>query len=357
MKKRVIFTGGGSGGHVVPALTLISKLSDQYEIVYIGSKDGIESRLVTEKGINYLSIPTGKLRRYLSFKNLVDIFKVTLGVIKSFLILFKFRGDKNLVVSTGGFVSVPVVVAAKGLGIKIFIHEQTSCVGLANKISSEFADKVFISFENSKKFFPSERTFYSGYPVRDECYDNKKSLPEFIEGVDFSKIDKPLLLITGGGNGSALLNRIYEKNMNELTDRFFVFHQVGQKFIDEYRKYESTDYHPVAFIGEGMIDLFKKASLVISRSGAGTVCELIALKKPSIFIPLKIAQKNEQFHNAVEAKKLLGSYIVEEDYLPDTNMIKLIDKFLNESFEIKNVEEQFNSSSFLTSEIEKVLND
>ncbi len=328
MSKEVLFfTGGGSGGHVVPALTIIQNIDkNKYNIIYIGSRDGIEAELTKKKVDLYQAIPVGKLRRYLSFQNFLDLFKVILGILSSVKILMKFKSQKSRVVSLGGFVSVPVVIASKLLGIPVFVHEQTSRVGLANKISSYFAKEIFISFEESRKFFPKEKVRYTGYPVRREFFTKAIEVKK-IDNFNFFQASRPLLFITGGGNGSKLLNDKVRESLDELKKHFTIVHQVGKAFISEYRKFEDSVYKPVAFLGDEMPSLFKSADVIISRSGAGTVCELMALGKKSIFIPLKGAQKNEQYHNAMEAKEYLGSIIVEEDKFKDLSLVQLVRSF------------------------------
>lgn len=314
MKRSLVFTGGGSGGHVMPALTLIKKINqnNEYDVHYFGGIQSIERELVKDYQLTYHPIHTGKLRRYLSVENLKDVFKIVLGFFEALFILFSFSRKNTLVFSVGGFVSVPVVFAAKLLGIKVFIHEQTSRVGLANKLCSTVSDKIFVSFQDSTKYFPSGKTIYSGYPVREECY-SPEIASVIINGVTLNNITKPILFVTGGGNGSFLLNELIKNNFNELISEFAIVHQVGKNFIEEYSRVKHPDYFPEAFVGKEMIDLFKLATCTISRSGAGTVCELLAIGKKSIFIPLKIAQKNEQYFNALEAKKILGSIIILED--------------------------------------------
>jgi UDP-N-acetylglucosamine--N-acetylmuramyl-(pentapeptide) pyrophosphoryl-undecaprenol N-acetylglucosamine transferase len=316
MKKRLVFTGGGSGGHVMPALTIIKKINanDEYDVHYFGGIQSIERNLVKEYKLTYHPIHTGKLRRYISVENLKDIFKIVLGFFEALFTLLTFNKKTTLVFSTGGFVSVPVVFAAKCLGIRVFIHEQTSRVGLANKLCSMVADKVFVSFEDSVKFFPKGKTFCSGYPLRDECYTKEVGVV-VVNGINLNNQSKPILFATGGGNGSLLLNELIKNNFDELISRFIIVHQVGSNFIDEYSKIKHTDYLPVAFIGREMIDIFKLSTCIVSRSGAGTVCELLALEKKSIYIPLKIAQKNEQYFNALEAKNKLGSIVITENDL------------------------------------------
>ena len=331
-KRTVIFTGGGSGGHVLPALTLIQELREDntLEIQYIGSHNGIERNLVLPLGISYRSISTGKLRRYLSVENIKDLFRVAWGIGQAFFILRCFEKKKTLVFSTGGFVSTPTVLAARLLGLRIYVHEQTSRAGLANRIGAYCAEKIFLSFESSKPFFSPHKSIFSGYPLRRECFDKKIRMSVF-GGIDLQKCDRPILFVTGGGNGSQLLNKKIRESLSRLTQHYFVVHQVGQRFEKEYQKYSQDSYLPLGLIKEGMIDLYKLASIIVSRAGAGTVCELMGLGKRSIFVPLKIAQQNEQYHNAMDAHRLLGSYIIKED---DFANIDLVKELL--SFEIEN---------------------
>ncbi len=326
-KNNIVFVGGGSGGHVMPAITLIKKLKedDSFSISYIGGRAGIERELISKLSIPYYPIFTGKLRRYLSLENLIDIFKVMVGIFQSIFILIRFP-RKTLVFSTGGFVSVPVVIAAKLTFKTVFIHEQTSRVGLANKIASFFADKVFISFEESKNFFPEGKTYLTGYPLRAECF-----IPTFpnldFSGKPLNSISKPIMFVTGGGNGSYLMNQLVKNNLEVLKNKYFIIHQVGKSYEEEFKQYHDDSYFSAAFFDKEIIPLFKKAKIVISRAGAGTVCELLALRKKSIFIPLKIAQKNEQFHNAMEAQRKLGSLILTEDEIPNCDFVSWLEAF------------------------------
>lgn len=351
--KTLVFTGGGSGGHVMPALTVLKKINagKQYDVHYIGGIHSIERELVKDYELTYHPIHTGKLRRYLSVENLKDTIRVVLGLFDAFRVLMSFSRKQTLVFSTGGFVSVPVVIAARLQGKKVFIHEQTSRVGLANKICSFFATKVFISFEDSFKYFNPSKTYFSGYPLREECYTDVIQ-PVTINGRTLNHESKPILFVTGGGNGAQLINKLIERNMKELTAKYVIVHQVGKAFIDEYSKYAGPDYLPLAFVGKEMIDLFKLATVTVSRSGAGTVCELIAVGKKSIYIPLKIAQKNEQFFNALEAHKKLGSVIIEEKELTDESFMKALDE-IGEVNPMKKVQKQ-NGLDFLIKEIEQV---
>ncbi len=328
MLKNIIFTGGGSGGHVVPAITLIKSLDrSRYNIHYIGGRQSIEKELTSTLGIPYHGIYNGKLRRYFSFENFTDLVKIKIGIWQAIFIMLRFRSSETLLFSTGGFVSIPAVIAAWLTRKKIFIHEQTSRVGLANKIASYFATKVFVSFEDSKKFFPAEKTFVSGYPLRDACFTSEIN-KVVLENTCLNDLSKPILFVTGGGNGAGLLNELIKKDLKTLTQKFFIVHQVGKAFMKEYGPLKNDSYLPLPFLGEEMIDVYKLAKIVISRAGAGTVCELMELSKPTLFIPLKIAQKNEQYHNAMEAKRRIGAIVLTEDELPKCNFLQVIDELL-----------------------------
>ncbi len=349
----IFFCGGGSGGHVIPALTLIKEIkekNDQLEIRYIGSKTGIESRLIPENNINYCAISTGKLRRYLSFENIIDLFKVAKGIIDSLFMLGSKRNQIRFIFLTGGFVVVPVSLAAFLLGIPIYIHEQTSRVGLANKIASFFAKKVMISFESSRDYFPSHKTLFTGYPLRKACYKTELDYCEF-QGMNLLNPVKPILFVTGGGNGSELINNLVEDGLEQLLERFTVIHQVGKNNISKYSQISKEGYYPVEFVGAEMIDLMKAARVILSRAGAGMVCELLVLNKPSIFVPLKIAQKNEQYFNAMEAQKKLNSVVIQEDELSFDTLMSGIEKIM--SLKIKGPQEiELRSADKIIKELE-----
>ncbi|MBC7428825.1 MAG: UDP-N-acetylglucosamine--N-acetylmuramyl-(pentapeptide) pyrophosphoryl-undecaprenol N-acetylglucosamine transferase [Bacteriovorax sp.] len=353
-KKVLVFTGGGSGGHVMPGLTIIKKINQdsKYDVHYIGGIASIERELVKDYQLTYHPIHTGKLRRYISLENLKDVARIFVGLVDAFKVLWKFNKKETLIFSTGGFVCVPVVMAAKLQGKKIFIHEQTSRVGLANKICSYFATKIFISFEDSFKYFDDTKTYFSGYPLRQECYTDDIN-PVTIYGRLINDSQKPIMFITGGGNGAQLINKLIEKNFKILTERYLIVHQTGKQFFADFDKLKHPDYFPLAFVGTEMIDLFKLATVTVSRSGAGTVCELIAVGKKSIYVPLKIAQKNEQFFNALEAHKKLGSIIIEEKELTDETFLKAIHD-IGKINPMTKIQKQ-NGLQFLVEEIEQAL--
>ena len=333
--KKVIFTGGGSGGHVIPAKTIIHEIQSRnldLELIYIGGRNSIERKIIGEMDLKYFPIFTGKLRRYFSLENGIDFFRFIFGIIQSVFILARFRKN-SLVFSTGGFVALPVVIASKLLGVKSIIHEQTAVAGLANKISSKFCDQVLISFEKSKENFPSSKTTLTGYPISKKCFDEPSFPIEIKKGASIpGKGEKRILLITGGGNGSKLINDVTTEILEELKSNYKVFHQVGSQYEAEFAELEDDNYIPFGF-SNSLIDLIKISDVIVSRAGAGTVMELISMGKSSIFIPLKIAQKNEQFHNASEAKDALGSEIILEDDFNAKSLLSSLNNFESSSRE------------------------
>jgi len=320
----IVFTGGGSGGHVMPALTLIDELRRRggHDISYIGSHTGIEREVVTRRDIPYTAISTGKLRRYLSLENLTDVGRVMWGTLQA--LGWFLRRPRGLVFSTGGFVSVPVVVAGRLTGQTVFVHEQTSRAGLANRLAAKFAHAVFVSFEASTSLFPPGKTEVSGYPLRAACFAPAEG-PVMVGGRDLTQIEGPVLFLTGGGNGSKLLNEWLRDHLPQLQERFFVVHQVGKAFAEEYAALDGDRYVSSAFVDD-MIGVLRRADVVVSRAGAGTVQELMALGKRSLFVPLAIAQKNEQYHNAMEAHERLGSIVVTEAELADADLLALAEE-------------------------------
>jgi len=324
--KKFIFCGGGSGGHVMPAITLykyIKTIHKDGTFISIGSFKGIERELFTKEGLNYYPISTGKLRRYFSWDNFVDLLRILKGTFEAFIILLKWSKKDSVIIATGGFVTVPVVFAAWLQRKRIIVHEQTTRVGLANRICSYFASDVIVTFEESLKFFPSQKVKHLGYPLREEILEEKLRTQK-IKEVAMADIDRPILFLTGGGNGSQLLNKSLAEIMPEIEKDFFIVHQCGKSFEKELIKKETDHYKVFGFVGNEIIDLMKMARVIISRAGAGTVVELTALGKPSIFIPLKIAQKNEQYHNAMSAQSKLGSIVIEEDNLTGESLLNAI---------------------------------
>lgn len=310
---RILVTGGGTSGHISPALALISQLrafEPDAQFLYIGSQTGLERTLITAINVPFRSIQTGKLRRYLSFSNLVDQTRIPLGIAQSLWHLKKFKPD--VVLATGGYVAVPPVIAASILRIPILIHEQTVQIGLANRINARFASKIALSWPQSlESLSPATRSkaHVTGNPLRDSIFGgNKERAREHFGFVDETI---PTLYITGGSLGARVLNRAVEESLSRLLQSARVIHQCGEQANDSdpdlprlQRARESLPAHLKAryavtpFVREELRDVFALADLVVSRAGAGTLAELCALGKPALYVPLVPTGGDEQSKNA-----------------------------------------------------------
>ncbi len=293
-QKIIAVTGGGTGGHVYPALPVIRKLQKQgYDIHWIGSHRGIEKNLVQNWALSYHSVSTGKLRRYFSLRNFTDIFRILLGFFQSFFLLSRLR--PALLFSKGGFVSVPPVMAAFLLKIPVLTHDSDVDPGLATRINSRFARRIFVPYKESLRFFSQKyapRLVVSGNPVREEFSNSDLTLPEDLE----QKIQgRKLIVVIGGSLGAEQLNGLVEKSLETLTEEFFVIHQMGEK---NYKPSDNPFYLPLPFINEELPAIFRKADLAVSRAGAGTLWELAAAGTPSLLLPLVSGSRGDQIKNA-----------------------------------------------------------
>ena len=308
--KKIVLTGGGTAGHVTPNIALIPKLKEEgYDIEYIGSYDGIEKKLIADTGLKYHGISSGKLRRYFDLKNFTDPFKVIKGFFEALSILKKVKPD--VVFSKGGFVTVPVVLAAKLRKIPTIIHESDITPGLANKICIPCAKKVCANFPETLSYLPKEKAVLTGSPIRKELFSGNK-----IAGLDFCGFssNKPVIMVIGGSLGSVVLNENIRGILPELLKDFQVVHLCGKDKLD--KSLETLNgYIQFEYVKKELSDIMACSSLVISRAGANAICELLALKKPNILIPLSAASsRGDQILNANSFKKQgFSSVILEED--------------------------------------------
>lgn len=323
--KTIVLTGGGTAGHCTPHFALIEKLRKHFDkIYYIGSIEGIEKRLVTEKGIPYYEIPTVKLKRSLAPSNLKIPF-LLLGSVNSAKKILK-ELSPSVVFSKGGFVGLPVTIASKKLKIPVVIHESDLSLGLANKIASRFADLTLTTFQETAKSV--KNGLCVGSPIRRELFlgNRENSLKKY----GFSS-DKPTLLITGGSTGAKSINELVLSSVNELVKKFNVLHVVGKgnltnTFINGYFQTEFTD----------MKNAYAVADICVSRAGSNTLFELISLKIPTLLIPLpKGASRGDQIENAEHFyKKGLVNYILQEKLTQKTFLYE-IEKLYNDSASLK----------------------
>lgn len=327
--KKIIMTGGGTAGHVTPNIALMPALKEAgYEIEYIGSINGMEKELIEAQNIPYHGISSGKLRRYFDWKNFSDPFRVVKGYGQAKRLMKKLKPD--VVFSKGGFVSVPVVLAAKHCHIPAIIHESDITPGLANKIAIKGAKKVCCNFPETLKYLPSDKAILTGSPIRRELFsgDEKKAL----EYCNFADHDKPVLLIIGGSLGSKVVNEAVRKILPELLKDFYVIHLCGKGNLDNSLT-GTIGYAQFEYANEELTDMFALADIAISRAGANSICELLALHKPNILIPLSAAaSRGDQVLNAKSFKKQGFSYVIEEENLTESTLLDAVkDVYSNRS--------------------------
>lgn len=319
--KKIIMTGGGTAGHVTPNIALMPTLRKAgYEISYIGSYKGIEKRLIEEQGIPYYGISSGKLRRYFDAKNFSDPFKVMKGLAQAIGLLKKLKPD--VVFSKGGFVSVPVVLAAKLCHIPAIIHESDITPGLANKLAIPGATKVCCNFPETLKYLPAEKAVYTGSPIRQELLSG--NVAKGLNFCNLSSKSKPVLLIIGGSTGSKIINDSIRATLPQLLEKYIVIHLCGKDNLDKTLQ-NTTDYIQFEYVGKELADLFALSDLVISRAGANAICELLALRKPNILIPLSAAaSRGDQILNAKSFQASGYSFVLEEENLSKESLMNAL---------------------------------
>lgn len=326
MKKyKIIMTGGGTAGHVTPNLALIPSLEKEgFEVKYIGSVDGIEKDIINKNNIPYYSISSGKLRRYFDVKNFTDPFKVVKGIFQAKKILSKEKPD--VIFSKGGFVTVPVVIAASMKKIPVVAHESDMTPGLANKLASPFCDKLCVTFRESLKYIKGDKGVLTGSPIREEILQGSRE-----KGLKFCKFDgkKPVLFIMGGSLGSVVINKVIYENIEELTTIFDIIHICGKGNINK-SLLSKSGYNQYEFIDKELPDLMATADYIVSRAGANSIFEFLALKKPTLLIPLsKKASRGDQILNANSFKKEGYALVMEEEEITKDSFLNKINELLS----------------------------
>lgn len=325
--KKIVLTGGGTAGHVTPNIALIPELKKAgYDVHYIGSYDGIEKKLIERLGIPYYGISSGKLRRYIDIKNLSDPFKVIKGFAQARHLLGKIKPD--VVFSKGGFVSVPVVVAAKTRKIPCIIHESDMTPGLANKICIPCATRVCTNFPETMKHIPAQKGVLTGSPIRKELFHGDKE-----NGLKFCGFDnnKPVILIIGGSLGAVAVNNAVRSILPALLEKYQVIHLCGKGKTDE-SLLNTRGYVQYEYIQDELPDLMAAADLIISRAGANAICEILALRKPNILIPLSAeASRGDQILNAASFEKQGYSIVIQENEITDDKLLEAVNKADNDS--------------------------
>ena len=318
--KRIILTGGGTAGHVTPNIALLPRLRElEYDIHYIGSYNGIEKELIEQFGIPYHGISSGKLRRYFSLQNFTDPFRVIKGFREAHKLIKLLR--PNVIFSKGGFVSVPVVLAGKKRKIPTIIHESDMTPGLAKKISIPSATTVCCNFPETVKLLPADKAVLTGSPIRQELLSGDKQHALNFTGLDESK---PVILIVGGSLGAAAVNEAIRRILPSLLKDFHVIHLCGRGKLDPSLNH-LNGYVQYEYIKDELKDLFALSDIVISRAGANAICELLALHKPNLLIPLSAsASRGDQLLNARSFERQGFSAVMEEEQLTDTSLLTAV---------------------------------
>lgn len=360
LTKKIVVTGGGSGGHLSAAESIIKEISNKYQItkknfLYIGGDLGMEGEKIGNSieqkrfknvPFNCKYIRAGKLQRSFSLNTIKLLFRTILGFVDSYKILKNFR--PNIVISTGGFVSVPVCLVAKLFKADIYLHEQTSTVGLSNKIVGKFSKKIFLAYNSSKKFFKNKETIHVGNLVREEVFQTKGSgkVVQALKKMLVNQEEYPVIYISGGSLGSHVINDTVRCALHNLLNKYQVIVQTGDnKIYNDYDKLVkekiTLDEHlkerffPVKYVESSEIGfLYNNIDLFVGRSGANTVYEVGVLELPSIFIPIPWVTHNEQFENAKVLKDFGLSEILPEGELTPENLVLKIDRYLQKERDI-----------------------
>ena len=352
---KILFTGGGTGGHIFPIVSVARELKKYYSkedlyLFFAGPREEIPLTDLTREGIKVKRIIAGKIRRYFTigslFQNLFDIFfKIPIGIIQAFFYVFFLAPD--LIFSKGGYGSFSTVLAGKFLGTPVFLHESDTIPGLTNRFTAKFALEIFVSFPTLKtEYFPQERMLFVGNPIRQTLLQGNEE-----EARAFFKIDsqKPLILILGGSQGAQRINDVIYKVLNELLVNFEIIHQVGPKNFSEGRalaevlinKDSEKYYHLYPFLNEQELGLAMVLSnLIISRAGSGSIFEIAAAGKPSILIPLPEAAQNHQLENTYLFAENGASLVIEEANLTPHFLLDRIKYLFSHPTQLKEMERE-----------------
>lgn len=351
---KIAFTGGGTVGHVSVNLSLIpTALEKGHQVFYIGSKNGIEREMIESQlsNIKYYPISSGKLRRYLSFENAKDVFKVLKGILDARRVLKKEKPD--LLFSKGGFVSVPVVIAARSLNIPTIIHESDLTPGLANKISLKFSKKIYTTFEDTLKYLPKDKTDFVGATIREDLKEGNQQKGYEITGFDS---DKKVLLVMGGSLGSKKLNDIIRENLEALLHDYQIIHLTGHGLVDE--SYKQKGYIQYEFVKEELTHLLSITDTVVSRAGSNAIYEFLTLRIPMLLIPLGLDQsRGDQIDNAKYFESKGYGKMIPEDQLTQFKLLEQLKQIESHRTDITHQMESYKESYTKEDLFNKILND
>ena len=333
--KHIVLTGGGTAGHVTPNIALIPKLKEAgYKISYIGSYEGIEKGLIEAQKVPYYGISSGKLRRYFDVKNFTDPARILKGYAEAGKIIKKVK--PHVIFSKGGFVTVPVVFAAKRKKVPCVLHESDISPGLANRLCIPSAAAVCANFPETLSHLPEEKSYLTGSPIRKELFSGNR-----LKGLDFCgfSTQKPVILVIGGSLGSVRVNEAVREILPQLLEKYQIIHLCGKDKVDESLK-GTEGYVQFEYIQKELCDLLDAADIVISRAGANAICELLALHKPNILIPLSLEASRDQILNANSFEKQGFSYVIKEEDLTSARLSEAIaNVFENRDTYIKAMED------------------
>lgn len=351
---KIAFTGGGTVGHVSVNLSLIpTALEKGHQVFYIGSKSGIEREMIESQisNIKYYPISSGKLRRYLSFENAKDVFKVLKGILDARRVLKKEKPD--LLFSKGGFVSVPVVIAARSLNIPTIIHESDLTPGLANKISLKFSKKIYTTFEDTLKYLPKDKADFVGATIREDLKEGNQQKGYEITGFDS---DKKVLLVMGGSLGSKKLNDIIRENLESLLHDYQIIHLTGHGLVDE--SYKQKGYIQYEFVKEELTHLLSITDTVVSRAGSNAIYEFLTLRIPMLLIPLGLDQsRGDQIDNAKYFESKGYGKMIPEDQLTQFKLLEQLKQIESHRNDIIHQMESYKESYTKEDLFNKILND
>ncbi|MEI8343635.1 MAG: undecaprenyldiphospho-muramoylpentapeptide beta-N-acetylglucosaminyltransferase [Candidatus Moraniibacteriota bacterium] len=336
---RIVLTGGGSGGHLFPLIAVANKIREKIgpeaEFLYIGSGVEMENSVMNESGIPTKHVLSGKMRRYFSVKNITDIFKIPIGFLQSLWILFKFVPD--VIFSKGGYVAVPVVIAAWIYHIPILIHESDSIPGVSNQFLAKFSNRVAVAYPSAEQYFAQEKVALTGNPVRFQVIEGDAVMMRTQLGFTTSK---NTLLVLGGSQGSQIINDAIVKILPQLLYSYQIIHQTGEKNFNEVIagaaqqgvKAGREGYYAVPFLNANQLrDSFALCDLVVSRAGANFIAEIAANGKPAILIPLENSANDHQRMNAFALAKIGAAIVLEETNLGQHLLLEKIEKILSDN--------------------------
>ncbi|XOK64490.1 undecaprenyldiphospho-muramoylpentapeptide beta-N-acetylglucosaminyltransferase [Paenibacillus elgii] len=319
--KTIVFTGGGSAGHVTPNIALMNKLQQLgWEVCYIGSATGIEKDIIEREGVPFYSISSGKLRRYFDLKNFIDPFRVIKGVYESYRLLRRLK--PAIVFSKGGFVSAPVVLGSRMNKIPVIIHESDMTPGLANKMSIPFATKVCVTFPESMQHVLYQKAILTGLPIREGILNGKASKGYHL--CDFHS-QKPVILIMGGSLGSQVINQAVRDNLDRLLAQFQIVHICGNGNFSQDLS-GKKGYKQFEYISDELPDVMAMSELVISRAGATSIYEFLLLEKPMLLIPLSLqVSRGDQILNAKSFQKAGYADVLSEEELTPESLVERVE--------------------------------